>query len=61
MLSGQPGGLEVHASFSIRCHQSGQMKQVGHREEVGMKLSRATGSRMLVSALLAETGNPGGC
>lgn len=50
----------MHASFSIRSRQPGQMKQVGSREEAGMKLSRATGDRMLISALLAETGGPGG-
>lgn len=48
------------ASFSIRRRQPGQMKLVGSREEAGMKLSRATGGRMLISALLAETGDPGG-
>lgn len=59
MSSGQ-GGLGVPASFSIRSSQPSQMKQVGSREEVGMKVSRAGGGRMLVSALLAETRDPGG-
>lgn len=56
VLSGH-GRLGSHASFSIRSNQPGQMKQVGDREEAGTKLSRATGGRMLVSALLAETGS----
>lgn len=50
----------MHASFSIRSNQPGQMKQVGSREEAGLKLSRAAGGRVLVSALLAETGVSGG-
>lgn len=56
MLSGH-GRLGLHASFSIRSNQPGQMKRVGDREEAGTELSRATGGRMLVSALLAETGS----
>lgn len=50
----------MRASFSIRRRQPGQMKLVGSREEAGMKLSRATGGRMLISALLAKTRDPGG-
>lgn len=50
LLSG-PGRLGLHASFSIRSNQPGQMKQVGDREEAGTKLSRAAGGRMLVLAL----------
>ena len=50
----------MHASFSIRSSQPGQRKQVGNREEAGMKFSRAAGGRMLISALLAETRDPGG-
>lgn len=59
LFSGR-GGPGVHASFSIRSNQPGQMKQVGSREEAGLKLSRAAGGRVLVSALLAETGVSGG-
>lgn len=50
VLSGH-GRLGLHASFSIRSNQPGQMKQVGDREEAGTRLSRATGGRMLVLAL----------
>lgn len=46
----------MRASFSIRRRQPGQMKLVGSREEAGMKLSRATGGRMLISALLLKPG-----
>lgn len=47
VLSGH-SPLGLHASFSIRSNQPGQMKQVGDQEEAGTKLSRASGSRMLV-------------
>lgn len=54
------GRLGLHANLNIRRNQPGQMKQVSNQEEAGTKLSRATGSRMLVSGLLAETWVPVG-
>lgn len=54
------GGLGVPAQLQHTEQPAWPDGQVGSLGEAGRKVSRATGSRMLVSALLAGTRDPAG-